>query len=357
MQRTARGNDSETSNNTPAIMMKQIATALLGATLSAGLLLPSAPAEAQGIRFTEEDLERPGYLVRPGDTLFALASRFLNDPLRWPQLWSFNPHVTNPHWIYPGDLLFVENERISGENTSREGGGIYPMAGFYTSYELDSVGLVRYADTARRLLTSHDRIYLEFDAPNEVSVGDQFAINRVLDRVYDEDDNVIAVKYLVTGSVEVIARHEETHLLTAQIVSVTDTIERGDVVFVSQPQRLRIDSVEASVDLEAEIIDTLRSRVQLHEQDYVFVNRGWEDGVEVGNRFFIWDRGDEGEYYYSLRNRDVDYEEDVIPVLPWEVVGEAMVISSTEYYSTAVIVDGANHEMRVGQRVTLQAGY
>ena len=340
------------------MMNKQIAIAFLAATLATGAVIESGPAEAQSITFTDDELDRNSYEVRSGDTLFALASRFLRDPLRWPQLWSFNPHVTNPHWIYPGDYLFVEDSRVTGgETIVREGGGVYPLGGFYTSYELDTVGFVRFADTARRLLTEHDRIYLEFDAPNEIAVGDRFAINRVLDRVFDEDDNIVAVKYLVTGSVEVEARHEETQLVTARITSVVDTVERGDVIFVSQPQRMRITPTTAEVDLDAEIVDHLRSGSELHEQDYIFINRGWEDGVEVGNRFFIWDRDDEGELFRSLRDRDLDYEEDVIPMLPWEIVGEAMVIATTEFYSTAVIVDATQQEIHDGLRVTLQAGY
>ena len=339
-------------------MKKQIATAFLAAALTTGAVVESDPAEAQSITFTDDDLERNAYQVRSGDTLFALAMRFLGDPLRWPQLWSFNPQVTNPHWIYPGDFLFVEDSRVSGgEDMVREGGGIYPIGGFYTSYELDTVGFVRFADTARRMLTERDRIYLEFDAPNEISVGDTFAINRVLDRIYDEDENVVAVKYLVTGSVEVEALHEETQLITARITSVVDTVERGDVIFVSQPQQMRVDATVAEVDLDGEIVDHLRSGYELHEQDYIFINRGWEDGVAVGNRFFIWDRDDEGELFRSLRTHSLDYEEDVVPMLPWEVVGEAMVIATTEYYSTAVIVDATMQEINDGLRVTLQSGY
>ena len=339
-------------------MKKQLATAFLAATFSAGTVVQSGPVEAQSITFTDDELDRQAYQVRPGDTLFALAMRYLGDPLRWPQLWSFNPHVTNPHWIYPGDFLFVEDSRVQGDLLEPpQGGGIYPLGGFYTSYELDSVGFVRFADTARRMLTEHDTVYLEFDAPNEISVGDTFAINRVLDRVYDEDDNVVAVKYLVTGAVEVTALHAETALISAEITRVTDTVERGDVIFVSQPHRLEINTTQAVVDLDGEIVDHLRSGWELHEYDYVFINRGWEDGVEVGNRFFIWDRQDEGELFRSLRTHRLDYEEDVVPMLPWEVVGEAMVIATTEYYSTAVIVDAGQHELADGMRVTLQSGY
>jgi LysM repeat protein len=51
------------------------------------------------------------YVVQRGDTLWGLATRYLHEPWRWPELWQKNPKVKNPHLLYPGDvltLLYVE---------------------------------------------------------------------------------------------------------------------------------------------------------------------------------------------------------------------------------------------------------
>lgn len=47
------------------------------------------------------------YVVVKGDTLWDISARFLMDPWMWPQLWYYNPQISNPHLIYPGDILTI----------------------------------------------------------------------------------------------------------------------------------------------------------------------------------------------------------------------------------------------------------
>ncbi|MCL2283336.1 MAG: LysM peptidoglycan-binding domain-containing protein [Fibromonadales bacterium] len=45
------------------------------------------------------------YRVQKGDTLWDLSDEYLKDPFAWQDLWKVNPHIADPHWIYPGDSI------------------------------------------------------------------------------------------------------------------------------------------------------------------------------------------------------------------------------------------------------------
>ena len=47
------------------------------------------------------------YFVKKGDTLWDLSGTFFNDPFAWPDLWENNRHIEDPHWIYPGDSIYI----------------------------------------------------------------------------------------------------------------------------------------------------------------------------------------------------------------------------------------------------------
>ena len=59
------------------------------------------------------------YVVKRGDTLWDLSDEFLHDPFAWPDLWENNRHIEDPHWIYPGDSIYLgdgidEGYRLAG---------------------------------------------------------------------------------------------------------------------------------------------------------------------------------------------------------------------------------------------------
>lgn len=87
--------------------------------LAALLLASAAPllaADVSGQKSADESAGKPPpqavsgaggqvHTVVGGDTLWGLSGQFFNSPSDWPRLWSYNPQIRNPHWIYPGEKI------------------------------------------------------------------------------------------------------------------------------------------------------------------------------------------------------------------------------------------------------------
>jgi hypothetical protein len=51
------------------------------------------------------------YVVKRGDTLWAISKMYLRSPWRWPELWGMNlEEIRNPHLIFPGQTLYLEKK-------------------------------------------------------------------------------------------------------------------------------------------------------------------------------------------------------------------------------------------------------
>lgn len=81
-------------------MIKRIpATMLALAALAAGTVAAQAPGSF--------DPNTRIYIVRPGDTLWGIAGERLDDNFKWPRIWENNPDVVNPHLILPDAQLTI----------------------------------------------------------------------------------------------------------------------------------------------------------------------------------------------------------------------------------------------------------
>ncbi len=283
---------------------------------------------------------RPGHVhtVVSGDTLWDISDAYLGTPWVWPSVWNDNRNLENPHVIVPGDRIWItatEMRRVSAEEAAdllanlpaapveliNAGTGIgaeefevpgqgesewqapaqrpdqvinFPvaaneMAGLVTAERLESSASIVDAVTKRVMLSQTDPVYIGLGA-GEVQVGEQFTIFRSRDRVTDPDTKrVLGYHVDILGWLEVTENHRDTS--TAVIRMATAEIERGDRIM---PRELAPETVELAPspgDVEGKLSYFASSRTMVGQVDYVYLNRGTLDGLQVGSPLEVFRAG------------------------------------------------------------------
>jgi hypothetical protein len=331
------------------------------------------------------------HVVKKGDTLWDLSAHYYGSPWAWPQVWSLNPQIENPHWIYPGDQL--RTSRATGadgksfDDNSAGGGGMVGRSrtvptgtvfvrdhGYLGDPERDVWGEVVGASDDQMLLSDGNTVYLLMNEGVDVRLGQRLT---VFHEVAEPNDVEGARKpsgeiVKIYGTVRVDGWDQDTRVAKGTLIESIDPIERG---FRVGPVGRRFDIVPprpATVDVEARILTSLYPNVYFGKDQLVFIDKGSEDGLVSGNRLRAIRRGDTWRRNLKTSNRfarmrvemgspDVP-DPQITPLhgddekFPDEIVGEVTVLR-TEEYSAICMVTSTNRGLQVGERLVAVNGY
>ncbi len=313
------------------------------------------------------------HVVKSGDTLWDLCAKYLNSPWYWPKIWSYNPQITNPHWIYPGNELrfYPSDENLptnvevsqnieSGEDLAVPGeldpdelvkttgqiqvGRTAPdsvwttLVGFISTEDHDKAGEIINAEEETVMLSDYDRVYMKLKSAGKK--GDRLCVYRITREIeHPVTGDSIGYAVEILGGIEII--DTSPVVATGQIAQSFRPIERGDYVG-KWPEYFgqRVAPVQNTAETQGYIVETVGDVIgQIGEHHLVFIDKGRSAGVQRGNTFRVVERGD-------LYTRDT---ED----LPNEEVGQIMVLDVQEGASTG-IVTYALRELAVGDKIEMR---
>lgn len=310
------------------------------------------------------------YTVQRGDTLWDITGRYYGNPYEWPRVWSYNPEVTNPHWIYPLDRLRLRGLNVSAEplpaGTETPQGRAQPGTvwlreeGYLDAEALEDAGVIIGSPEENMMLSTWDDVYVRFASGARVQPGREYTIYRAIDedeREPEEEGELVRIY----GTVRLRSYDRDRGVGRATISEALDPIERGYRI-APIPRQFEIVPPRANArDLEGEVVATLRPQRMLADQQVIFVNVGREDQVQLGNRFFIIRQGD--DWRESLMSRGLDYgqlEEDAPEPdddeYPPEVIAEARVVDVRESTAT-LVVTSSTHEVNVGDKAEMRQSF
>ncbi len=277
------------------------------------------------------------HTVVDGDTLWDLSSQYLSDPMMWPALWSYNPQVTNPHWIYPGDTIYLEpasddaasqtlyEEEVPVAPTFVRSGtkvrGTINVPGIYLTELPETRGHILFSDQAKHMLAPLDEVQIDFvdiEQRKNVRQGTRYTVFEEAEPVVFTEGDLELHKLVRIGMIEVIDPHADT-LSTARIIQGTREIERGNLIIPNSDLIFTLQRRPNRKSLEGRIIDTIEPISQISADQFVIINRGLEDGVEAGNRFVIFEQregldrlayGESETQYAASERKDGKKDED-----------------------------------------------
>ena len=300
----------------------------------------------------------PGeYVVQDNDTLWGICETFFGEPWRWPTVWALNPHVTNPHWIYPGDVLRLKTGRarslpdsiatapISFTVGTHASSQVSLNEGFLVEEPLERLGTLTWSSRSMNFLAQGDSVYVEFDDLDKVRIGQRYSIYRVLNDVYHPTTEAyLGQKIHMQGILEI--NRVDVNMATGHIVTSFHEIERGAAVTALLDHYQVVSPRENLIDLEGTIVDVLRRLNEIGQFHLVYIDKGSKDGVLAGNRFLVLRRGDG---FLELAPEETKR-------FPWEQIGELLVVETRDRNSTA-IVTRSTLELHVGDRIAMRRHY
>ena len=308
------------------------------------------------------------HVVRTGDTLWGICSLYFNDPWQWPKVWSYNPQITNPHWIYPGDLVrllpkgvFAETQPTATQPTqtpedlSTKPDNIPPpqqrtnvglkQTAFVEKSDLDKSITVDGAVDEKELLGTGDSVYLSYPANNPPKVGQRYSIYRP-DNAVKHDGKNVGSYVKVLGTLEIVSVKQDKKA-RGVIVEANQEVERGAKIGPLMKSFSNVQPTPPKVDAQGSIVAMLTKDQLIGTGEVVFVDLGKNSGVEVGNRMFVVRRGDALPPHSQSTVGQDDRK------FPARALGEVVIVEVGDKVSIA-LVTLAVQEMGVGDIVMMQ---
>lgn len=284
-----------------------------------------APDEGGG----EGGKTAPGtqHTVERGDTLWDLSQKYLGSPWYWPKVWSYNPEIANPHWIYPGNqvrffptgeevptqveigapetpdvdegMMVADDDRVhvSGQIGFRPKAAISLLTpGFITSAEVEETGHIAGSFGETEHLFYPQKIYVEFAKKGAAKLGETYLVFRNMGEVLHPVTQLpVGVYTRIVGQVRVTAIDNKSGMATVEIVRMQDVVMRGDLIGPAGESMMRNVAARPNErDVKDAILVAAPNRALTHyaENQLAIIDKGSDDGVKPGNTFTIWRQHD-----------------------------------------------------------------
>ena len=259
------------------------------------------------------------YVVKKGDTLWDIASRFLRDPWRWPDIWHVNPQIKNPHLIYPGDEVMLTYKDgkpqlvLRRANTSQDNLRVVKLSpgirkrplhravptipidaiqqflsrpNVMTEETLDAAPYVLSFPDDRLITGAGNTIYVRGLVPGS---NTRYSIIRS-GKTYTDDGKSLGVEAMYIGEA-VVDNFGDPSTMTITESAREALVGDRLIPAVSQKMEYNFTPHAPRGEVRGKIISVVDGVSDIGQYQIVVINKGLEDGMEKGNVLAIKQKG------------------------------------------------------------------
>jgi hypothetical protein len=303
------------------------------------------------LAYAQEQDEPTIYVIKQGDTLWGLSDRFIKDPRYWPNMWSKNSQITNPHLVYPGQkvrvfpdrLEFVPKEEATGQKkpaapvvtadalaevTKERTYTVRGSEGFILENGARPSGTIISIHNNRNIAGDDDIVYTDIGRELGVKGGEKFAVFRKDGTVsHPVSNEIMGTKITPLGTIQLTDLEKKT---SRAIISKTNQeITPGSYLLPAREDKRReIPLKMPTRELRGYIVDSYSGMSILATGDIVYIDLGSEHGAEAGNMLYV------------VRDVTIDVSSTsgYTEKLPQELLGALVILETGKKTATALVV-------------------
>jgi hypothetical protein len=322
------------------------------------------------------------HTVQKGDTLWGICDQAFQNPYQWPRIWSYNPQIQNPHWIYPNEQVRLKAGVALAPQVmtpeSAQGAAVtapprmVPDTVFLRDegYVNEDSGLnwgsIVGSPLDKMYLSDFDQVYVKVAPEHDVKIGQELTVYRPV-RSAPGGGQVISIQ----GTLRVDDWNPGSRIARAQIVETLDAIERGARVGPVPRKFIVVAPARNDANVTAHVLIASHPHVLYGQNQIVFIDQGEEAGLKPGNRLFVIRHGDawwQSQISPQTSGRRIVGEKEEPAVvenlprlqsdngLPEEVVAELRVLD-VQKKSATCLVSQSQREIEPNDVAVARKGY
>ena len=323
------------------------------------------------------------YVVKDTDTLWDIASQFLQDPERWPEIWQPDPFIDNSELIYPGDLLSVSSANGTTRLLLKRGGRdvvnlqpeirevslssaipAIPLEAIENSFTRNRIVAPELYENAPYIVSNlgdnlaigtGDEIYVRGSWPAGATSFEIYRRGRLFTEPADREllglfkgkpsSEILGLELEYLGFAT-ISNEESADLKRMLVNNSSREIRVGDRLLIREQSRIdaTIFPTEPAEDLIGQIISFQGVETMASQLDTVVIDLGKADNLAIGDILSIQhesttmvDLVEREKMSFSERMRGV-FRRDNKLELPGKEIGTLLVYRTFDSLSYAVIL-------------------